>query len=152
VGIPPLKKHYTEEELIWEIETQIEQSDIVFAIATKRDQMLNTLRWRTFEWLQSEAAIAHVKNKPVLVFVERGVELSGFANLRTVGSLLSPRDLSCIDAYFDKNMPQNRDMIAQRRKTKFWDGVLGGVTIVGSLALVALGGYFLGKADTEEWD
>lgn len=76
LGIPPLKKHFTDEELLESNKFEIKKADIVFAIATKRDQLLNSMEWKTFEWLQLETAIAYALNKQIIVFVERGVNLS----------------------------------------------------------------------------
>jgi len=80
IGIHPLKKQFTNEELLEAIKLEIQRADVVFAIATKRDILLNNVEWKTFEWLQSETAIAYALNKQIVVFVEKGVKLSGLAS------------------------------------------------------------------------
>ena len=149
VGIPPLKKNYNDEELLKTIKIEIEKADIVFAIATKRDQTLNNLQWRTFEWLQSETAIAYVLRKQIVVFVERDVELSGLASKR-LNLVFDPNNIEQINRFFDQYMPEIRKNIKDRKNTEFLLNLIriGGIT--GGIYLIGRGAYELGKEISRE--
>lgn len=149
VGIPPLKKNYTNDELLQAIRLEIEKADIVFAIATKRDELSNNLQWRTFEWLQSEAAMGFILNKQVLVFVEKGVILSGLASKRVVLQF-DPDYLEEINNFFDVNMLQIRENIENRKNTEFLLNSLKGLGILGGLILIGVGAYQYGKDTSKE--
>lgn len=144
VGIPPLKKNYNDEELLKTINIEIEKADIVFAIATKRDQLLNNLQWRTFEWLQSETAMAYVLRKQIVVFVEKDVELSGLASKR-LNLMFDPIHIEQINRFFDQYMPEIRRNIKDRKNTEFLLNlvIIGGIT--GGIYLIGRGAYELGK-------
>ena len=149
VGIEPLKKQYTEEELLQTINSEIEKADIVFAIATKRDRLLNILRSKTFEWLQSETAIAFSRKKKILLFVEKGVDISGLASKRVVLEFKSCK-LKEIDRFFEKKMFHIRDNIVNKRNTEFLYNSLIGAGIIGGLILIGAGGYYLGKSSAKK--
>lgn len=144
VGIPPLKNQYSDKELLYTIENQIALSDIVFAIATKRDQLLKSLQWRTFEWLQSETGIAYVLNKQILVFVEKGVNLSGLASKRIILEF-DPNNLQEIDEFLDRIMFQIRENIKNRKNTEDLINFLKGFGIIGGILIIGKIAYDLGK-------
>lgn len=146
VGIPPLKKQYDDEELLKEILDQIEKSEVVFAIATKRDQMLRNLNWRTFEWLQSETAMAYVLKKIIIVFAEEGVELSGLASKRVNLSFAS-NQLSNVNSFFDLYMRRIRELIQYKKNTKDLYDFLKGCAYFGGIALIGAVAYLAGKED-----
>lgn len=149
VGIPPLKKVYTDEELLQTIRLEIEKADIIFAIATKRDKLSNNLQWRTFEWIQSEAAMGYVLNKQILVFVEKDVVISGLASKRVVLQF-DPNNLQEINNFFDKYMVQIRENIKNKKNTEFLLNSLIALGITGGLILLGLGAYQFGKDISKE--
>lgn len=136
VGIPPLKKQYSDAELLSEINKQIKMADVVFGIATKRDQLANNLHWKTFEWLHGETGIAFSKKKPILILVERGVDLSGIASKCDLIEF-DLYNLKKIPLFFDKIMPIIRENIKKRLGTEalFSILLLGGTFVVGGFAI-----------------
>ncbi len=60
--------------------------------------------WRTFEWLQSETAMAYVLGKEIIIFVEKDVELSGLASKR-IYLIFDPNHIEQINRFFDQHMP-----------------------------------------------
>jgi len=148
VGIPPLRKQYTDEELLKTIKFEIKRADIVFAIATKRDKLSNSIGWKTFEWLQSETAIAYTLNKQIIVFVEEGVKISGLAS-KLINLPFNLENLHVIDEFFDQCMCQIRDNIQERRDSKFLKNLLIAGEIALSFGLIGGLGYQLGKKSHE---
>ncbi len=144
IGIPPLIEQYTDEELLESIKLAIERTDIVFAITNIRDQLSKNLECKTFEWLQSETAIAYTLNKQIIVFIEEGVNLSGLASKLPI-IRFSLNNLHLIDELFDQFMYNIRENIMQRKKTEFLfnlfkiGGVASGLGLIGRLF------YTLGK-------
>lgn len=136
VGIPPLNKKYSNVELLYEINKQIQMADVVFGIATRRDQLANNLRWKTFEWLQSETGIAFSKKKQILILVERGIDLSGIASKFDLIEF-DLYNLKKIPLLFDKIMPIIRENIKKRLGTEALFNILllGGTFVVGGFAI-----------------
>jgi hypothetical protein len=149
VGIEPLKKQYTEEELTQTIKSEIEKADIVFAIATKRDRLLNILQSKTFEWLQSEIGIAFSKEKQILVLVEKGVDLSGLASIKVAYHFKSCK-LKEINKFFEKSMFHIRDNIVNQRNTELLNKFLIGLGIFGGVLSFGVGMYYLGKSSAKK--
>lgn len=149
VGIPPLKKFYSDEELLQTIKIEIEKADIVFAIATKRDQLLNNIHWRTFEWLQSETGMAYVLKKQIIVFVERDVVLSGIASKR-INLVFDSNQKKQINRFFDQYMPQIRKNIKDSKNTEFLLNLILISGISGGIYLITKGAYELGKEFANE--
>ncbi|MFW9873092.1 MAG: hypothetical protein ACFFG0_08335 [Candidatus Thorarchaeota archaeon] len=149
VGIPPLKRQFDDEKLLQTIKIEIEKADTIFAIATKRDQLLNNLEWRTFEWLQSETAVAYVLKKQIIVFLEKGVELSGLASKR-VYLRFDANKLRQINRFFDQYMPKIRRNIKERKNTEFLLNLIKVGGIAGGIYLIAKGAYELGKEVSEK--
>ena len=144
VGIPPLNNISADEELLQTIKIEIEKADIIFAIATKRDQLLKNLQWRTFEWLQSETAMAYSLRKQIIVFVENDVGLSGLASKR-IYLKFDPENMKQINRFFDQYMPQIRRNIKNQKNTEFLLDliIVGGIS--GGLYLFGKTLYELGK-------
>ncbi|KKN34887.1 hypothetical protein LCGC14_0789330, partial [marine sediment metagenome] len=117
VGIPPLNKQYSDKELLYEIDKQIQMADIVFGIATRRDQLVNNLHWKTFEWLQGETGIAFSKKKQILIFVEKGIDFSGIGSKCDMLEF-DLSNLKKIPLFLDKIMPILRDNIEKRLNTE----------------------------------
>lgn len=117
VGISPLNKQYSDVELLDEINEQIQMADVVFGIATRRDQLANNLHWKTFEWLQGETGIAFSKKKQILILVERGIDLSGPAS-KCDCIIFDSYNLKKIPLFFDKIMPIIRENIKKRLDTE----------------------------------
>ena len=136
VGIFPLDKQYSDEELLYEINKQIQMANVVFGIATRRDQLANNLHWKTFEWLQGETGIAFSKKKQILILVERGVDLSGIASKCDLIEF-DLYNLEKIPLFFDKAMPIVRENIKKRLGTEalFKILLLGGTFVVGGFAI-----------------
>ena len=136
VGISPLDKQYSDAELLLEINKQIQLADVVFGIATKRDQLSNNLYWKTFEWLQGETGIAFSKKKQILILVERGVDLSGIASKCDLIEF-DLYDLEKIPLLFDSIMPIIRENIKKRLSTEALYSILllGGTFVVGGFAI-----------------
>ncbi len=146
MGISPFNSNYSDEDLLNIIKQEISKSDIIFAIATKRDKMANNYSWRTFEWLQSEASMGFALDKQVLVFVEKSIEISGLASKRVILSFDSNK-LGAISDDFDKIMPQIRANVQNRRNSVDLLNFLKGCSIVfGGLITMGLG-YLIGKED-----
>jgi hypothetical protein len=148
MGIPPLRKQFSDEDLLEAIKYEIQRADIVFAIATKRARLLNSVEWKTFEWLQSETAIAYALNKQIVVFVEKGVKLTGLASKIFVLEF-DPEDIYAIDRFFDQYMTQIRNNIQKSKNSEFlWNlvkagGIIGGLGLFGAIA------YDLGREDSK---
>lgn len=136
VGIHPLNKQYSDAELLDEINNQIQMADIVFGIATRRDQLANNLHWKTFEWLQGETGIGFSKKKQILILVERGIDLSGIAS-KCDCIVFDLHDLKKIPLFFDKIMPIIRENIKKRLGTEALFSILlvGGMFAVGGFAI-----------------
>ena len=60
------------------VEDLIKSSDCVIAIATKRSKIAEGEDWTTSDWIHQEVAFARAYAKPIALFVERGVHISGF--------------------------------------------------------------------------
>ncbi len=148
IGITPLIKNFSDDQLLKAVISEIKKSDIVFAIATKRDQLLENLQWRTFEWLQSEAALAYALKKIIIVFVEDGVELSGLVSKLKVIKF-HPNKFELIKKFFDQYMPKVRALIGKKKNTDFFFGLLGAGAIVGGIYIIGKLGYEMGKADSK---
>jgi hypothetical protein len=148
VGIPPLNKQYSDNELVEEITSQIKQADIVFGIATKRDQLVNYINFKAPEWVQSETAIGYSMNKPVIMFVDKDVSLSGLAS-KFIFIQFDPCQMESITAYFDENIPRIRQIIQQQKDQSALTAVLAGVGIIGGIALVSLLSYHVGKESNQ---
>ena len=139
MGIPPLRKRFSDEDLLEAIKCEIQRAEIVFAIATKRDRLLNSVEWKTFEWLQSEIAIAYALNKQIVVFVEKGVKLTGLAS-KLLGLEFNTEDIYAIDRFFDQYMTQIRNNIQKSNDSEFlWNlvkvgGIIGGLGLFGAIA------------------
>ncbi len=136
VGIHPLNKQYSDEELLYEINKQIQLADVVFGIATRRDQLANNLYWKTFEWLQGETGIAFSKKKQILIFVEKGIDLSGIASKCDLIEF-DLFNLKKIPLFLDKIMPKIRENIEKRLGTEAIYSILllGGTFLVGGFAI-----------------
>jgi len=148
MGIHSLKKQFTDEELLKAIKFEIQRADIVFAIATKRDRLLDNVEWKTFEWFQSETAIAYALNKQIVVFVEKSVNLSGLAS-ELFGLEFDPEEIYAIDRFFDQYMTQIRNNIQKSNNSEFlWNLVKAG-GIVGGLGLFGAIAYDLGREDSK---
>ncbi len=136
VGIHPLNKQYSDVELLDEINNQIQMADVVFGIATRRDQLANNLHWKTFEWLQGETGMALSKKKQILILVEKGIDLSGPAS-KCDCIVFDSYNLKKIPLFFDKIMPIIRENIKKRLGTEalFKILLLGGTLAVGGFAI-----------------
>jgi hypothetical protein len=62
------------------VEDLIRTSDCVIAIATRRSRIVETEDWTTSDWIHHEIAFGRAHAKPIALFVERGVRISGFVD------------------------------------------------------------------------
>ncbi len=139
VGIHPLNKQFSDEELLVEINNQIQMADVVFGIATRRDKLADNLHWKTFEWLQGETGMAYAKKKQILIFVEKGIDLSGPA-AKCNSIEFDLLNLKKIAFFLDKIMPTIRENIESRLNTEALYKILllGSVFVVGGFAIKGL--------------
>lgn len=59
------------------IRERIRDSDVLVAIITRRDRVSETEKWKGPEWVHSEIGMAYEAEKPVAVFAEKGIDMSG---------------------------------------------------------------------------
>ncbi|WP_457558757.1 hypothetical protein [Candidatus Harpocratesius sp.] len=121
-------------------------ADIVFAIATKRDELARVLRWRTTEWLQAETAIGYTLNKLVIVFVDNDVDLSGLAE-KFIYIKFDSTSIYGFSEFLDEIMPQIRDIIRKNRIQDNLKKLFKGISIVGGLYIISIASYQAGKED-----
>ncbi len=70
---PPLEK----------VEEMLANSQAVLAVVTRREKIEGTDAWTVPGWVQNELGMAHVQNKTIAIFREKGVVLDGLGPLIT---------------------------------------------------------------------
>ncbi len=146
IGVSPLNPVLSDEELLDLAIIEIKKSDVVFAVATKRDQILKNFRWKTFEWLQSETALAYAFNKMIIIFVENGVDFSGLASKLHCFKFDSRNKISIVN-FFDEYMPKIREYIEKRKNTEGFLGLLKAGALITGISVIGWLGYELGKTE-----
>lgn len=68
------------ENLTTSVEELIRTSDCMIALATRRSRIVDADAWTTSDWIHQEVAFARAHAKPIALFVERGVRMSGFVD------------------------------------------------------------------------
>lgn len=144
IGISPLNPDLSDEELLDLVISEIKKSDVVFAIATKRDKIMKNFQWKTFEWLQSETALAYALKKMVIIFVEDGVDLSGLPSKLHGFTFDSSNKMSIVN-FFDYYMPKIREYIEKRKNTESFLGLLKTGALITGISIIGWLGYQLGK-------
>ena len=89
--------------------------------------------------------MAFTKEKQIIVFVEKGVEISGLASKKVVLEFKS-RKLRAIDRFFEKTMFHILNNIVNKRNTDFLNKFLIGIGIIGGLISLGAGAYYFGKS------
>jgi len=146
IGISPLNPNLSDDELLDLVISEIKKSDIVFAIATKRDQIMKNFQWKTFEWLQSETALAYAFKKMVIIFVEDSVDLLGLASKLHGFRFDSSKKMSIVE-FFDEYMPKIREYVEKRKNTEGFLGLLKAGALITGISIIGWLGYELGKTD-----
>ncbi len=120
-------------------------TDIIFAIATKRDQLQNRLGWRTLEYLQGEVGYSYAKDKPIIVFVEEGVDLGGLAScFKPI--VFNPRKLKQFKHWLNDSLYEIREWLRTWKRRKFWDNFSEGLITKGiPLTIMFISGFAIGK-------
>jgi hypothetical protein len=59
------------------VKSLIRDSDGFIALLTRRDKIEGSAEWRPPTWVEQEIALAYSMNKPMTVFVEKGVKVEG---------------------------------------------------------------------------
>lgn len=144
IGIAPLNPDLSDEELLDFVTSEIKKSDVVFAIATKRDKIMKNFQWKTFEWLQSETALAYAFKKMVIIFVENDVDLSGLPE-KLHGFQFDSSNKKSIVKFFDYYMPKIREYIEKRKNTESFLGILKTGALITGITIIGWLGYQLGK-------
>jgi len=62
------------------VEDLIRTSDCVIALATRRSRIADSEQWTTSDWIHQELAFARAHAKPIALFVEHGVRITGFVD------------------------------------------------------------------------
>jgi len=62
------------------VEDLIRTSDCVIALATRRSRIVEVENWTTSDWIHQEIAFGRAHAKPIALFVESGVRISGFVD------------------------------------------------------------------------
>jgi hypothetical protein len=62
------------------VEELIRTSDCVIALATRRSRIVESDDWTTSDWIHQEIAFGRAHAKPIALFVERGVHMTGFVD------------------------------------------------------------------------
>ena len=136
-----------------EIQNQIQNSAGLIAIATPRILEHSTLVRYTFEWLQSEAAIAYSKRKPILILREKTVKLGGLPSYLDTHVAFDPMDLSNLKSKLSIIMPKFRTAIEQRSTQEFHQSIVDlaikGLAAFGTITLIGIiGSIIYGKGDS----
>jgi hypothetical protein len=141
--------HVPEHQVAAEIESQIQDSRGLIAIATPRIFEHSTLEWYTFEWLQSEAALAYAKRKPILILKDRTVTLGGLPSYLHPETQLEfdAMNLGDLKTKLSVIMPRFRRAIEQRATQEFYqslaDLAIRGLAAFGGIILIGIIGSFI---------
>src|SRR6266566_4921806 len=109
----------------------------------------STLEWYTFEWLQSEAALAYSKRKPILILKDRTVKLGGLPSYLHPGTQLEfdPMNMGDLKTKLSVIMPRFRRAIEQRATEEFYQGLedlaIKGLAAFGAIILIGIIGSFI---------
>lgn len=124
----------------------IQSCDVIFAIATKRDQLNNGLGWRTLEYLQGEVGYSYAKNKPIFVLVDREVDLGGLASCFKP-NIFDTRNFSEFKLWLNGFLYDVREVVKQWKIKKRREAIIKGIeAYVPTIAVSFLGGTLLGTA------
>lgn len=141
--------HVPEHRVVSEIERRIQASRGLIAIATPRIYDRSTLEWYTFEWLQSEAALAYSKRKPILILKDRTVTLGGLPSHLHPGTQLEfdPMNMGDLKTKLSVIMPRFRRALEQRATQEFYqsleDLAIKGLAAFGAIILIGIIGSFI---------
>jgi hypothetical protein len=67
----------TGESITDAVRREIERSDCLVAIMTRRDELASGDRWTTSDWVKAELEWAHTSHKRAIALIEQGVEVGG---------------------------------------------------------------------------
>lgn len=125
------------------INSQIQGSDGLIAIATPRILDQNTYTYKTLEWLHSETGMAYAQRKPILILKDRNVNLGGLASYLNPNTQLEfdPTNLDELKAILSPAMLWFRDSIEKQRTEDFYknleDLAIKGLAAVGGVVVVS---------------
>jgi hypothetical protein len=141
--------HVPERQVVLEIERQIQASSGLIPIATPRIYDRSTLEWYTFEWLQSEAALAYSKRKPILILKDRTVTLGGLPSYLHPETQLEfdPMNIGDLKTKLSVIMPRFRRAVEQTATQEFYqsleDLAIKGLAAFGGIILIGIIGSFI---------
>ncbi len=84
VGVEPSFADWSEVcPPIDKVRRNIAESDFVIVILSKKEKIDGKNIWKTSNWIQDEIGMAHGLKKPIIAFVEKGVDTSGILKFVT---------------------------------------------------------------------
>ncbi|MHA1595528.1 MAG: hypothetical protein ACTSXX_12450 [Candidatus Baldrarchaeia archaeon] len=149
-----VEKQVPEEQVPMAVKTEIQRCDAIIAIATPRHLDALTGLWRTLEWLYSETGIAYGLNKPMLILKDKRVSLGGLPSYLVEYKYIpviefDPYNLDELRTKLAAIMPSFREWIETKRRQEFFEAlgriVVGGLTLIGLIALPGIIGSILGS-------
>ena len=145
------EEHISEKILREAIRNEILNSDCLLAIATPRyvDALKNV--WRTFPWLHSEVGIAFGNDFPIMILVDKRVDLDGLPSILKDYALHFDIDnYEKIREVISEIMPIFRNCLSDKKWEAFKDKLKKVGIGVSILTLGGITGYLVGTTKKEE--
>lgn len=125
------------------INSEIQNSAGLIAIATPGILDENNHTYKTLEWLHSETGLAYAQHKPIMILKDRSVNLGGLASYLDPNTQLefNPTNLEELKVRLSPAMLWFRDSIEREHTEDFYKNlqnlVIGGLAAIGGAALVS---------------